>query len=54
MRPEHSWFQVTETGLGRLKKIKTYADKVDVYFASAQSGGFLDFCKNGILQSAET
>ena len=53
IRPEHAWCRVTEAGPGRLKKTKTYADKVDVYFGNAQSSGFSGFCKNGILRSAE-
>jgi hypothetical protein len=38
--PEHFGCQVTETDPGRLKKIKAYADKVDVYFDHAQLSGF--------------
>ena len=52
-RPKHFGCRVTETRPGRLKKIKTYADKVDVYFGNAQSSGFSGFCKNGVLRSAE-
>ena len=51
--PEHFRYQVTETRPGRLKKMKTYADKVDVYFGNTQLSGFLGFWKNGVLQSPE-